>query len=260
MKKFLLFTLMLCVVAFAGCKKDDDGTTPANNDPGVKPASPFQGETLALVQSLSKRWNVTSETGKTATGTYLFFEFNQWGTFVVAFTDGSVGTGTFTVSNNNTTLTLPGVGVFVLTNSATNQITFTFTPDGSTTPIVIEAAAANLVASSTNTDMLCGSWRIDKVYYQGQLLTDYTGQVVFTPFGTYLSSIMQQGISIVDLRPWKWSDANENRICYNTDIQMQPDCVNLKAHITSLSNTNLVIQQVDSASGQVLIRYELSAQ
>jgi hypothetical protein len=246
-----LSTPLLLVVllgAFSSCKKNDA-------DPLVNLDKP----------SISAKWVVTGS------NEYDSFEFNESGNYIVIKklnfgslissihpgsifggasrektgiangrvqdTNPSIRFGTYEIVNN--TIQLAGLGTLTVTQINDNSISFSFQLTGNSNSITINATKQAEIASSSNTDLLCRTWKLVSINGSSPVGTEFDGlTILFSKAGTYFVTYADNNN---EMAQWKWKNNAQTELMYTWDRDLwdEDDFV----YINQLSLTSLKLTE-----------------
>lgn len=200
----VLFILIISSLVFQACKKDDE-SKPTEPTPTIQPTPK---------KAYEKRWEIIDPTKRLADGNLrnmIAIEF-AYNTYVIFFSDGDVYSGNYKEVNPNT-LELEKYGI--LTINTLNEKNFGFTLKVDNEDFVVTSAAASTIASSSNTNALCNTWKIIKTTPEEAMEPGEECYITFSAYGTYLVKILEYG-ELVDIgtNTWMWSDSDETDFCY----------------------------------------------
>jgi len=230
MKNFkLLFTFSLFLLVITACKKDAEEEQP----PAPAP--------INLEKStVSAKWEVEGDSD------YQTLEFNESGTYVVVkksadkyVDDEVILFGTYTIDGDK--MILSNFGIIKVNSISEEKITFTIKlDDESEYGETLSANKSDELPPSTNTQLLCRTWRL--VTLNGDTVTGTQNEflMVFYKSGTYVVTYIENE-ELGGLAEWKWKDSDENVMCYSWEGT--PNCDNLAdineltSHILDVSDT-----------------------
>jgi hypothetical protein len=259
MKKLLYLIIAAAViqVSVTGCKKDKT----------EEPAP--QSSSTASQETISKKWMVGANSGRLSHATeYLWFEFNKSGQYIIAKTTlPNYISGNYTISADKKTITLQNYGVITITSVSADKFNFTITLSGSSTPITIFSTVSNTApVSSTNSDKLCRTWKVDKITmtnfldsvtvetYPNGSVSQY--DIIITKYGTYFISYADTAQTQYHSRMWQWKDSNQTILCYGDSTS---EC-NGGNEAQILANTATSLQVIEYKTSFIKsIKYELTA-
>lgn len=204
-------TLYLFVsAAFAvlsSCKKEDH---PAPQTVSVSP----------LYNAVLGKWNISTTAGRITDNNtnisskvqsppqMVSIEFLSDSTYIVMLNDGTVTTGTFTITDS-TSVTLPSFGVLSDIKVADGKMDFKLRCNG--TEIILYASQADKIALTSETKLLCRTWLLvapeygDSVYHYSKDNTVDKITFLFSSSGTYLVQYFQKDtLLMADVANWKW--------------------------------------------------------
>lgn len=226
MKNFKQILVAIFVLTFiASCDKDEN-----------EPKGTLEKATI------SAKWVVSNSSE------YESFEFNESGNYIVventttkSTNDKTIHFGTYEIINNKT-IVLSDFGTFTISEINENSINFsiqlTSNPDNE---IIINASKQEEMESSTNTDLLCRTWKLISIDEE-----DFAGAedeiiVLFSKAGTYL-------VTLTGLAQWKWKDEAETQILYSWDeVPVWEEEVYVE--IIELTNSTLkILEEFDDES------------
>ena len=288
----LSFALLISIAILSGCKESD--TEEEELEVGNVPAF------------INAKWEISDPNSD-----FKSFEFNKDGNFIVVtkayeneytFRSGtaiksSLNTNDNLFQRNNITLRTSALSPVHFGTYSIQGDTITLSEFGTINVISITAATFNFsfkltstgeswefttqthdpVTISSRTEMLCRSWKLDRVrldfsyldeetinYYEENFGEDWkekeekeaneeTGLIIlFSKAGTYL--IMYPG-AIAGLSEWKWVNNQETSFYYSWDNWYEGWQENV-VYINELSNTTLKLQELSKGNGCMII-YEL---
>ncbi len=168
-------------------------------------------------ETISAKWIVDNLTD------YKSFEFNTSGNYIVvknttikSKNDQIILFGTYEIIDN-TTIVLSDFGT--LTISDVNKKSIDFTIQLSSNPdneIIITASKQDEIQTSTNTDLLCRTWKVVTENGEPVAGTDMELTVLFSKSGTYFVSFANpEGESEGSLAQWKWNNEEETQLLYS---------------------------------------------
>ena len=211
LKLFLTFAIILIVVG--ACKKDDKEELPPEPDP------------VTITKStVSAKWEVEGDSD------YNTFEFNESGTYVVVktspdkdITEDIILFGTYTIDGDQ--MILSNFGRILVKSISDEKITFAIKLEGeSGFGDTLAANKSDELPASTNTHLLCRTWRLVTLNDDTVTGTESELLMVFYQSGTYVVTYIENN-ELGGLAEWKWRDTEENVMCYSWDGP--PDCSNL---------------------------------
>lgn len=234
----LLFSVVLIFAIVLACKKDDEEDTPPADDPVTVTKS-----------TVSAKWDVQGDSDFTT------FEFNESGTYVVVksspdkeITEDIILFGSYTIDGN--LMLLENFGTLKIKALTDEQITFAIKLlNESDFGEDLVAIKLEEIPSSTNTQMLCRTWKLITVDGEPVAGTSQELFVVFYQSGTYVVTYVESS-ELGGLAQWKWYDSNENAFCFSWDGE--PDCIDDVAQVV-LSAEALTI--IDAIAEYNLIPY-----
>jgi hypothetical protein len=206
----LLFTFALFFLVITACKKD------TKEDPPTTP------ETINVEKStVSAKWEVEGDSD------YTTLEFNESGTYVVVKTSPDkdisgeiILFGTYTIEGDQ--LILSNFGRIKITSISDEKMTFTIKLEGeSEFGETLTANKSEELPASTNTQLLCRTWKLITLNGDTVAGTEMELLMVFYQSGTYVVTYIEDE-ELGGLAEWKWRDANEDVMCYSWDGP--PDC------------------------------------
>jgi hypothetical protein len=194
----------------------------------TKPEESASNSTKPVTELLIEKWQVPT----TANSPVRWIEFLKGGQYLVAKTNNTFYAGKYTLSSDNKTVNLAGMGTLSITNIATNSLSFTLQLNGSASRTSATATGTVNRNPSNNTDLLCNTWSVYKEVGFEDLgpfsqydTTNIPGpnliSVVATISnnGTYFVTRIEanppnQNDTIYSARYWQWKDPAETVICY----------------------------------------------
>lgn len=221
--KYLLVFALILGVALA-CKKDDNKDN--NNDADVVNVEK---------STISAKWEVQGDSD------YETLEFNESGTYVVVKNspdkdpnDEIILFGSYTIDGN--LLILSNFGTIKVLTLTDDEITFAIKLEGETDyGDTLTAKKSAELPASTNTQLLCRTWKLFSLNGDTVAGTDDELYVVFYQSGTYVVTQVGED-QLGDVAQWKWHDSNEDAICYSWDGE--PDCTDV-VQVVSLDEYHL---------------------
>jgi hypothetical protein len=228
LKYLFLFALVLGVL-FA-CKKDDEEEANDDNNTNTE---------LVEKSSVSAKWEVEGDSD------YETFEFNESGTYVVVKNSPDKDTeeeiilfGTYTIDGD--LLILSNFGTIKVITLTDEQISFAIMLLGEQTyGDTLIANRSEELPSSTNTQLLCRTWKLYSENGDTVAGTSDELYVVFYQSGTYVVTYVDED-EIGDIAQWKWYDSDEDVICYSWDGE--PDCTDI-VNIVYLDASRLEMEE-----------------
>ncbi len=217
----LLFTFAIILIIVSSCKKDEKEETPPEPDP------------ITIEKStISAKWEVETDSD------YKTLEFNESGTYVVVKSSPDKDTkediilfGTYTIEGDQ--LVLSNFGRVLVKSISDEEMTFSIKLEEETEfGETLLAKKSEELPSSTNTQLLCRTWRL--VTLNGDTVTGTENELlmVFYQSGTYVVTYIENE-ELGGLAEWKWRDTEEDVMCYSWDGP--PDCSSL-ADINELTS------------------------
>lgn len=237
--------LVFAMMSIVSCEKGGGSIDP------VKP-----GQEAPLEKStISSKWAVSGSSG------YSSFEFNESGNYIVTRSTAgrilgtqSVLFGEYEIINDSTIL-LADLGTLTIKSLKGESIIFSLSLlSDPGNEIEITASKEDEIAASSNTELLCRSWKMVSVDGQSVVGTEEELTVLFSEAGTYFVEFANP----VDgdeggLSNWQWKDASENTFCYSWEGT--PTCMgDNEVEVVELSSTRL--QLMESYDGMSTV-YEL---
>jgi hypothetical protein len=151
-----IFSLSLLLSLFA-CAGDDDSVDPNTSS---DTSSDTESYTEYRSDVIGKWETPTSEDFES-------LEFNASGTYIVIPKSNKKSsqepiTGNFQIIDEQT-ISLEGFGEISFKNVSESQLEISFTAKGSTTVKVIDATKVAEIVSTTRTEMICQTWRLDAI-------------------------------------------------------------------------------------------------
>lgn len=202
--KYLFLFAMVFSVLIA-CKKDEeeDNTT----DTGVENVEK---------STVSAKWEVEGNTD------YETFEFNESGTYVVVKNspdknpeEDIILFGTYTIDGN--LLILSDFGTIKVMTLTDDEMSFAIKLEGETDyGDTLTAKKSEELPASTNTQLLCRTWKLVTLNGDSVAGTSNELLMVFYTSGTYVVTYIENE-QLGGLAEWKWFDSDENVICYSWD-------------------------------------------
>lgn len=201
----LLFTLAMIFVIVIACKKDKEEETTAQTDVVNVEKS-----------TVSAKWEVEGDSD------YDTFEFNESGTYVVVKNspdknpeDDIILFGTYTIDGN--LLILSNFGTIKVLSLSDVEISFAIKLLGETEyGETLVANKSEELPASTNTQLLCRTWKLVTLNGDSVAGTSNELLMVFYTSGTYVVTYIEDD-QLGGLAEWKWFDSDENVICYSWD-------------------------------------------
>lgn len=236
MEKIKKFLLAILVFAFiTSCDKDESNPKETNNT--------TNSNTSVENQTISAKWVVNNSSE------YESFEFNESGNYIIVENQASETTkitnneqlihfGTYEIIDDNT-IELSDFGTLTIDDIDANTINLsinkTSDPDNE---IIISASRQDEMESSTNTDLLCRTWKMITENGEPVAGTDIELTILFSRAGTYFvtyvnSEVDNQG----GLAQWKWDNNAETELLYSWDNWGEAGLV----EVTELTSTTLTI-------------------
>lgn len=223
--KQILVAIFVLTFIVVSCNKD-------KNDPK---------ETLEKA-AISAKWIVSGS------NEYESFEFNESGNYIVvknlttkSTNDQIILFGTYEIIDNKT-IVLSDFGT--LTISEINENSISFSIHSSSYPdndIVITASKQEEMENSTNTELLCRTWKMVSVNGVDVADTEYELSVLFSKAGTYFVEYANsEDEDAGGLAHWKWSDNSETKFLYSWEtppVWEEEDIV----EVIELTNNSLKI-------------------
>jgi len=206
----LLFTFALFLLVITACKKD------------TKEEPPTEPETIVVEKStISAKWEVAGDSE------YNTLEFNESGTYVVVKTSPDkeisgeiILFGTYTIEGDQ--LILSNFGRIKIKSINDEKMTFTIKLENeSEFGETLTANKSEELPASTNTQLLCRTWRLVTLNSDTVTGTEMELLMVFYQSGTYVVTYIEDE-ELGGLAEWKWRDTEENVMCYSWDGP--PDC------------------------------------
>lgn len=192
-------------------------------------------------ENISAKWEVTSDV------TYKSFEFNTDGKYIIVKHNNdqtrnenteaaAIRYGNYTMVGNK--VVLDNFGAITVNELSEDAINFEVT-EGSVSK-ELNANAVIKIESSTNTDLLCRTWRMVK--FDGELTegTEYDLTVVFSRGGTYFVEFFDP-VDDMDggLAEWQWKNTDETTLCYSWEGD--PTCDGENEVLVTVSQDKLII-------------------
>jgi len=209
-----LFIFILILGISIACKKNDEEDNNSDNT------------TVENVEksTISAKWEVDDGSD------YDSFEFNESGTYVVVKNSPDKNPeneiilfGTYTIDGN--LLILSNFGTIKIITLTDNVMTFAIKLEGEVDfGETLSATKSNELPSSTNTQLLCRTWRLLSLNGDTVTGTYDDKYVVFYQSGTYVVTYVGSD-ELGDVAQWKWYDDQQNVICYSWDGE--PDCTDV---------------------------------
>ena len=232
----LLFAFSLFLLVITACKKDDKDEQPPEPEPVTINKS-----------AVSAKWEV--EDGSD----YNTFEFNESGTYVVVKTspdkdieEDIILFGTYTIDGDQ--MILSTFGRILVKSISDEKMTFSIKLEGeSEFGDTLSANKSEELPTSTNTQLLCRTWRLVTLNGDTVADTDLELLMVFYQSGTYVVTWIEDE-ELGGLAEWKWRDTEEDAMCYSWDGP--PDCTAV-ATINELNSGILDIS--DNAYRYILV-------
>jgi hypothetical protein len=255
MTKNLIYLLVFAFVfAFASCDKGPSG---GGSSSGVS------------INAISAKWEILDSNSP-----YASFEFNKDGNYIVVenveaywkssgtnlknslikslnFGNAttrisksesglsSVHFGTYRIEGNK--IILLDFGVINVITITDKEFSFSLTLDTTgETEDFVAGKSDEPIESTNRTDMLCRTWVLEKLTYEGETFYSDAITVLFSRAGTYLVSYVYEGET--GLSEWKWANSQETQLYYSWD-NWTDDWNNNIVTITELTNTSLVIDE-----------------
>lgn len=235
-----LFLLALVVGLVFSCKKDDEEDTVDN------------GTEVENVEksTISAKWEVEGDSD------YDSFEFNESGTYVVVRsspdkeTEEDILFGTYTIDGD--LLILSNFGTIKVMSLTEQEMTFAIKLLGqSDYGDTLTANKSEELPPSSNTQLLCRTWKMFSINNDTVAGTEDELYVVFYQSGTYVVTYVGED-ELGDVAQWKWFDSQENVICYSWDGE--PDCTDV-VEVVSLDEYKLELQE----EGSYYVLYPLNS-
>ena len=232
----LLLTFSLILLVITACKKDDKEELPPEPDP------------ITINKSaVSAKWEVEEDSD------YNTFEFNESGTYVVVKTspdkdieEDIILFGTYTIDGDQ--MILSNFGRILVKSISDEKMTFSIKLEGeSEFGDTLLAYKSEELPTSTNTQLLCRTWRLVTLNGDTVTGTEMEFLMVFYQSGTYVVTWIENE-ELGGLAEWKWRDTEEDVICYSWDGP--PDCTDV-ATINELNSEILDVS--DNVAHYILV-------
>ena len=194
---------------------------------------------------------------------YESFEFNESGNYIVVTNTTTKSTnsqviiyGTYEIIDYST-IVMSDFGTIKLTMVDENSISFSIqmasNPEAN---ISINATKQEEMEASTNTDLLCKTWKMVEV--DGEVVVEgspYDFSVLMSKAGTYFSfQRTSEQENSGEIANWKWKDDTETEFLYswkNPPVWDEEDRViilGLSTDKLKIKNQNGIVQVLESAS------------
>jgi hypothetical protein len=202
-KVFLNLFLITAILIVNSCKKSDDSKSAVTD----------------TKKSISKKWIIENRKS-TLSSDYIWFEFNLDDIYIIGKTDGTILSGSYTISDDTKSIRLTNYGVMTINTLSDTEFAFSLKLNNSTDSITLSATPAQVIASSSKTDMFCRNWNLDKTTDSDTTIlypnTESTKlEVIFSNYGTYfVTNVYKDSTTEYLNRQWKWKDQSETIICY----------------------------------------------
>lgn len=245
MKFYVIALCLLSIAVVSACKKKDD---PA-------PATPFAYST----DKLQNRWEVASNsrTSGAAASTLIAVEFVQ-NAYILYFPNDSIATGTYSTSGADV-IVLNGFGTLKVNTLTETNFGFELEVDG-TKEVFTSAKADQAIADSDHTTKLCKTWKMTQYTLMGETEYPQDYYVVFNKYGTYLTTMVEGGVTEVGSNTWMWSNTAEDEFCYGAwDGGNITDCNGLGSVTITFSDndTKVTLVETDDTFGEIEYKLEL---
>jgi len=237
MKRLKQILVTLTAVAFmASCNKEEMAP---ENDINVEKST------------ISAKWIVDSS------GDYKSFEFNESGNYIVtentstgSTNDQAVLFGTYEIVEGNS-IVLSDFGTLEISEINDNSISFSVqlmsNPDSE---IIINALKQEESESSTTTDLLCQTWQV--VSLGGEPMSNVS--ILFSNAGTYLVTAEVQGEQITGSGTWIWCNADENKLAFAVENELDCDGLDIIKDIKLTSDSFIGIDMESGEPEEIIMK------
>ena len=202
------------------------------------------------VQTISAKWNVNNSSE------YHSFEFTENGNYIVVKNETSKTTdarivlyGTYELIDANR-IDLKDFGIIKISDINKNTISFSvILTNDSNNEVFVDASKQDEIISSTNTDLLCRTWKLLELNGEPVEGTDLELTVLFSKAGTYFvkyenfDEYFEGG-----LYKWKWKNAEETQLFYSYEEVLQWK-VEGYVDIVEISENSLIIEEQHEYGG-----------
>ena len=236
-KYFGLLPVMLAALFLFSCKKDD---------------APFSAANPPIDERIQQRWAISG-------AAFSSMEFNNSNQVIVVFgsniQDADSIRSYFYKVLDSKNIDIKNFGKLEVSSISDTAMQFQFTPNNGLAQSLNGKKSAFSVGSSSNTSLLCRTWKVDRWTKDGEDMLDFdtigTMTATITTAGTYyIQGSVQLGDSLeVDeldysISWWKWNpSATGQKICYSHESQyFDCDSSNVVS-IESLSASELVMDE-----------------
>ncbi len=197
----------------------------------------------SMINDISAKWKTVNNS------TYISFEFNKDGNYIIvkslaAGRNTQTETinlfGEYEIINENT-INLIDFGQIVFTEINNNEIQFSVKENDNEETVIFNGTKEVKINDSTNTDLLCRSWKMNKVNGEDVVGTEYELTVIFSVAGTYFVELANPSDENEGgLAEWTWKNTEETELCYSWNGT--PDCsTGSFVSITELTENSLTI-------------------
>lgn len=195
-------------------------------------------------ETISSKWEIENSN-------YKSFEFNKDGNYIVVKNasasksksqknEENILLGEYEIIDDKT-INLIDFGQIIISNIDETKMDFTIVDNKTTTTIEVSSTKIEKISSSTNTDLLCRSWKMTEVNGEDVVGTKYELTVIFSQAGTYFVELTNPTPDTEGgLAEWKWKNTSEDKMCYSWENE--PNCdVDTSVSIVELTENVLVI-------------------
>ena len=197
-------------------------------------------------ETISSKWEIENST-------YKSFEFNKDGNYIVVKSasasksisqknEKNILLGEYEIINDKT-INLIDFGQIIISNIDETKMDFAILDNKTSTKIKVSATKIEKISSSTNTNLLCRTWKMTEVNGDDVVGTKYELTVIFSQAGTYFVELANP-IDGNDggLAEWKWKDTKEDTMCYSWEGK--PNCnADTSVSITELTESTLILTE-----------------
>ncbi|KAB1155919.1 hypothetical protein F7018_11460 [Tenacibaculum aiptasiae] len=170
-------------------------------------------------EEISSKWEIENSN-------YKSFEFNKDGNYIIVKSasanksksqknEKNILLGQYEIVDDKT-INLIDFGQIIISSINGTKMDFTIVDNKTSTSIEVSSSKIEKISSSSNTDLLCRTWKMTEVNGEDVVGTINELTVIFSQAGTYFVELANPtSENEGGLAEWKWEDAKENKFCYS---------------------------------------------